>query len=119
MNDWTIYQLRTDKCVRFAAKELQRCIERATRTKLPIERATGYDPKLPGLWLGLSQDFGDAAPPPFSEHPFDDEIFVDTNRKGGIIAGGNPRSVLLAVYRFLTEQGFRWVRPGKDGELIP
>ena len=36
-----------------------------------------------------------------------------------MIAGVNPRSVLLGVYRLLREMGCRWLRPGDDGEIIP
>ena len=48
---------------------------------------------------------------------FDDAIAVDVQEARGTIAGANPRSVLLGVYRFLTEVGCRWVRPGAEGEL--
>lgn len=37
----------------------------------------------------------------------------------GTIQGSNARTVLAAVYRFLHEYGYSWVRPGKDGEVIP
>ena len=30
-----------------------------------------------------------------------------------------PRSVLFAVYRFLKANGCGWIRPGKDGEIVP
>lgn len=50
---------------------------------------------------------------------FDDEILIDICDGKGVIAGINPRSVLLAVYRFLTVVGCRWLRPGVDGEYIP
>ncbi|MCX7704775.1 MAG: DUF4838 domain-containing protein [bacterium] len=36
-----------------------------------------------------------------------------------IIEGSNSRSVLFGVYRFLYELGFRWIRPGNRGEIIP
>lgn len=37
----------------------------------------------------------------------------------GYITGSNSRSILIAVYRFLRELGCAWIRPGKDGEVIP
>ena len=49
----------------------------------------------------------------------DDILHIDTDENGGIIAGSNPRSVLLAVYRYLQENGCRWLYPGLDGEYIP
>ena len=49
----------------------------------------------------------------------DDAIHIDVDGARGIITGNNPRSVLLAVYRYLTELGCRWVRPGADGEQVP
>ena len=50
---------------------------------------------------------------------FDDEIYIRTEGASGIIAGSNPRSVLLSIYRYLRELGCRWIRPGKDGEVLP
>src|SRR5690606_18802485 len=49
----------------------------------------------------------------------DDGVYVEVQGSRGIIAGTNPRSVLFAVYRFLEEQGCQWIRPGKDGEVVP
>ncbi len=48
-----------------------------------------------------------------------DRIFIKQKRDGYTIAGSNPRSVLFASYRFLYELGFRWIRPGNRGEIIP
>ena len=75
----------------------------------------------PALRLGT---FGDFAPPPqpwpaVEDPALDDAIAIEVAGGAGMIAGSNPRSVLLAVYRFLTELGCRWVRPGPDGELLP
>lgn len=54
-----------------------------------------------------------------SENPFDDEIYIDVDNGQGIIAGVNPRSCLLSVYRLLQEAGCRFLRPGPDGEFVP
>ena len=71
-----------------------------------------------GFLLGLMQDFSiDASEAKDTE--LDDIIHIDTTETGGIIAGDNPRSVLLAVYKYLTLNGCRWLFPGIDGEFIP
>lgn len=49
----------------------------------------------------------------------DDAILINVKDFSGIISGTNPRSVLIAVYRFLRELGVKWIRPGIDGEIIP
>lgn len=50
---------------------------------------------------------------------FDDAIHIDIRNGSGHITGSNPRSVLIGVYRFLQELGCTWLRPGKDGEVVP
>lgn len=62
------------------------------------------------LWVGMDSSVAESD---------DDTILIDVTNGGGIITGSNPRSVLIAVYRFLFELGCRWVYPGKDGERIP
>lgn len=49
----------------------------------------------------------------------DDEIHIAVDGGNGLIAGSNPRSLLMAVYHYLGALGCRWVRPGADGEFIP
>ena len=71
-----------------------------------------------GIRLGLMQDFGlDVSD--VKDTKLDDIIYIDMQEKSGIIAGDNPRSVLLAVYDYLRENGCRWLLPGIDGEFIP
>ncbi len=53
------------------------------------------------------------------DEEFDDAIYINVESGKGVIAGINPRSVLLAVYRFLSDVGCTWVRPGIDGEFMP
>ncbi|MBQ4323341.1 MAG: DUF4838 domain-containing protein, partial [Clostridia bacterium] len=57
--------------------------------------------------------------PQVEDSTLDDVIYFDCDAEGGIIAGSNPRSVLLAVYRYLKGQGCNWLFPGPDGESIP
>ena len=57
---------------------------------------------------------------PVGKNPsLDDEIAIAVAHEQGYIAGANPRSVLIAAYRFLSECGARYVRPGKDGTYLP
>jgi hypothetical protein len=48
-----------------------------------------------------------------------DHIDVKPDKNGYVITGSNNFSLLFGVYRFLNEIGFRWIRPGKRGEIIP
>ncbi|MBQ8584581.1 MAG: DUF4838 domain-containing protein, partial [Clostridia bacterium] len=67
---------------------------------------------------GLMQDFGlDVSDAENTE--LDDILYIDCDECGGIIAGDNPRSVLLSVYEYLRQNGCRWLYPGVDGEYIP
>ena len=51
-------------------------------------------------------------------NPFDDNIEIDVCHGKGVIKGSNPRAVLIGVYKFFYELGCRFVRPGKDGEIL-
>lgn len=49
----------------------------------------------------------------------DDSYEIEIRELNGYIRGSNPRSVLLGVYRFLTLLGCRFLRPGREFEVIP
>ena len=49
----------------------------------------------------------------------DDRILVRVKNGEGVITGSNPRSVLMAVYRFLYALGCRFPTPEDDGDVIP
>ena len=103
--------------VDFAAEELKKYLRMMMPEGGDVKIA--YDPEAKdGFRLGLMQDFGldisDAEEP-----ELDDILYIDCDTEGGIIAGSNPRSVLLAVYEYLRQMGCRWLMPGVDGEYIP
>ena len=112
-----IYKITADPVVDYAAEELKKYL----RMMMPRcgEIIISYDPEAKeGFRLGLMENFGlDTSEA--EEQDLDDIIHIDTEAEGGIIAGNNPRSVLLAVYKYLTINGCRWLFPGVDGEFIP
>jgi len=112
-----IKKITSNPTVDFAAEELKKYL----RMMMPRcgEIAISYDPKAKdGFRLGLMQDFGlDTSEALDTE--LDDILHIDTDSDGGIIAGSNPRSVLLSVYEYLRQNGCRWLFPGIDGEYIP
>jgi len=113
-----VYLVGSDSVAAFAAQELSRYLCKMTGSQVVVGTEAAFQPGQGGFWLGMIEDFpGLAAPGQTSE--FEDGIFVQVQNGQGVIAGIHGRSVLLAVYRFLTEAGCRWVRPGDEGEYIP
>ena len=113
-----IKKITSHPTVDFAAEELKKYL----RMMMPEsgEIFITRDPQTTdGLRLGLMQDFGlDVSEAADTE--LDDIVHVDVDAAGnGVLAGSNPRSVLFAVYRYLQENGCRWLFPGVDGEFIP
>lgn len=49
----------------------------------------------------------------------DDRYIINIKDGKGKISGSNERSILLGIYRYLKELGCRFVRPGKNGDVIP
>jgi hypothetical protein len=94
--------------IRFAARELARYLRCATGTPVPIVAGREATSNAIVLRLGLLG--------PTSE---DDRIRIVPEGRGYRLEGTNPRSVLFAVYRYLRELGFRWIRPGARGEIVP
>ena len=114
---YQIFKISSYSAVDYAAEELRKYLRMMMPECGNIE--IKYDPSAKdGFRLGLMQDFGldisDAEEP-----DLDDILYIDTTENGGIIAGDNPRSVLLAVYEYLRQNGCRWLFPGVDGEFIP
>lgn len=114
---YRIYKITSHPTVDFAAEELKKYLRMMMPESGDISICYAPDAK-EGLRLGLMSDFGiDTSEAEDLE--LDDILHVDTDGENGIIAGSNYRSVLLSVYRYLRENGCRWVFPGVDGEIIP
>ncbi len=105
--------------IALAARELRRCLGRMTGKLPTVDPARAFDPQQDALWVGLADAFPRETLPKPNDPRLDDGIFIDTTGARGILCGPNPRSVLLAAYRYLGELGCRWVRPGMDGEFLP
>lgn len=116
----TLIYMQDHPAVEFAVRELGRYLERMSPECRVEARKENVFTQDSGRFvrLGLFEEFG--IPLSGLEDPLlDDAVSIDVTGLRGIIAGSNPRSVLLAAYRFLEEAGCRWVRPGRDGEHIP
>ncbi len=112
-----IYKITSDPVVDFAAEELKKDL----RMMMPRsgEYVISYRPGAKdGYRLGVMADLG-LSTAEAKDPSLDDILHVDTDEKGGVIAGSNPRSVLLSVYQYLRLNGCRWLFPGIDGEYIP
>ena len=113
-----IYKVASNTVVDFAAEELKKYL----RMMMPRcgDIPIAYKPDATeGFRLGLMADFGLSTAEETDAPQLDDIVHIDTNENGGIIAGSNDRSVLLAVYEYLKKNGCRWLFPGVDGEFIP
>jgi hypothetical protein len=106
------------EAIAFAASELKRVLGRMDLSlEVSVCAMTEKTPAR-GLWLGVCDALGVEAPV-VADPALDDGYVIDVVEHEGVIAGVNPRSNLLAVYRYLRELGCAWIRPGESGELIP
>ena len=93
----TINKITSNATVDFAAEELKKYL----RMMMPDagEIIIKYAPDATeGFRLGLMSEFG--LDPDVEDTNLDDVIYIDADENGGIIAGSNPRSVLLSVYEY-------------------
>ena len=112
-----INKITSNSTVDYAAEELKKYLRMMMPEGGDVKIAYAPDAK-DGFRLGLMQDFGlDVSD--VEEPELDDILYIDCDERGGIIAGDNPRSVLLAVYEYLRQNGCRWLMPTVDGEYIP
>ena len=106
-----------NETIALAADELKRYLTLIdVAAEVSIAQMLSYDPSLSDV-LWLLDDYESL--PNVTDPERDDAIFIDVTDYHGIIAGTNPRAVLIAVYRFLRELGCNWIRFGADGEILP
>ncbi len=108
----TIRIIGKDRTVRFAAAELRRYLRKVTGKTFAV-----VDTDNPTFTVGLADVLGIDVPHGLKEA--DDWVRVKETASGYLLTGVNPRSVLFAVYRYLEACGCRWLRPGRNGEVIP
>lgn len=109
-------ETETDRVAHFASHELRDHLARLTGASVvivppPTDGTAAIRLVVDEDLLGRADLTGDPV--------HDDAIAIEVHGADGIIAGRNPRSLLIAVYRYLRELGFRWLRPGADGEHHP
>lgn len=97
----------------FACRELMRLLKQMD-PKLTVDMRIypAYDETVQHvIWLGM-KNIAEA-------NCEQDHICIDVKNGAGFITASNERAVLIAAYRFMKELGCRYLRPGKEGEVIP
>ena len=116
-----INYLENERTIEFAAFELKRYLEQITGSDVKVCGISHKEYANAGesIRLGLHDEFSAGDYIAGNNSIEDDSILIDINNATGIIAGSNPGSVLIGVYRYLKELGCRFIRPGRLGEYIP
>ncbi len=114
---WKIVYDNTDPVIYFAAEELKHYLGIIDAGQDITLLGTDDHSQLKAnvLYLSVSDRLLSDEEAPV----FDDAILIRVENGCGSIQGSNSRSVLIGVYRFLRELGCAWIRPGRNGEIIP
>lgn len=120
MNSWRIIKCGDDPVIDFATNELKRYIRTMDRSAIVevVFWKKGYELSGKGILVGMNEELA-AYVPTVENVELDDAIAIEVKNGNGYITASNPRSVLIAVYRYLREVGCSFVRPGLDGDVIP
>ncbi|KRE36486.1 DUF4838 domain-containing protein [Paenibacillus sp. Soil724D2] len=116
----TIAIIQEHPTIYFAIQELTNYLLRMSpEHHIDFRKEAIYsESEAPYLWVGSFGEFG-ISMTELEDPELDDAIYINVMGGKGHIAGSNPRSVLLGVYRFLEEAGCRFLRPGADGDYVP
>lgn len=117
-----IITMQRGETAEYAVSELKKYVRKMSRGKiipevyfvdiLPV--ILEKDSIILGTLEELSLDVSDLKDP-FLE----DIIDIDIKNGSGYIAGSNPRSILMGIYRYCTSAGCRFIRPGENGDYVP
>lgn len=132
-----IYSCTKSPVADFAVEELQKYLKNITGEPVDviswasIQKNSNVIPDesqmQKSIWIGTVEDLSIVPGnvhiqtpllPSVQDPWFDDAIGIQIDQGSGVICGNQPRSVLLAVYRYLVELGCRFLRPGADGEIL-
>lgn len=110
--NFIIGMIGNNETVKYAYDEMVRLLRRMDSTtyidlRIYNER---IEEKSNLLWLGMDGTV---------KEDKEDEIYISVKGTSGIITGANPRSVLMAVYRFMYELGCKYLYPSAQGEIVP
>ncbi len=113
-----IRRLGTDRTTILAANELAFYLNKMNPSaEVQVEESSSPTEEN-CITIGCSPCFEHLLPV-VADKALDDAIHIHVDHGTGIITGTNPRSVLIAVYRYLKELGCSFIRPGRDNEVIP
>lgn len=107
-----------DKVLAYAGRELASYVRKLSGAHWDVRGVNKVEGSADTAWLGISDRIS-VPGKMMAPAPWDDGFAIWSKRDGLFIAGRNARSVLFGVYAFLERQGVRFLRPGRDGELIP
>ncbi len=109
------------ECVDYAADELKKYIVALSCGNISPEIIHNAEAKAADegeIVLGLLSELG-LDESGLDDPMIDDIIDVKVSNLCGHIAGSNPRSILMGVYRYCESAGVRYLRPGEDGDYVP
>ena len=111
--EWKLFVSDPSDTTAFAKDEFIRLLKKMDPgAKVTVTDARTED----SLVIGLSPDL---PTPDVADRFLDDAVCISVKECRGYITGTNERSVLISVYRFFKEAGAAYVRPGRDGEIVP
>lgn len=105
---------------RFAARELQRYLQKSSGARLPIRTEAPRSGRRALVVGQVSRLARLGVRATAAERALGLEgIALRTSGSTLIVAGGGPRGVVYAAYAFLERLGYRWYWPGETGEVTP